>query len=74
MSAGNLRINWPRLQARLDRLAEIGAGENGACCRLALTADDKAGRDLVLGWMRELDLEVRIDAIGNIIALRKGLE
>ena len=74
MSAGNLRINWPRLRARLDRLAEIGAGENGACCRLALTDDDKAGRDLVLGWMRELDLEVRIDAIGNIIALRKGLE
>ena len=72
MSAGNLRINWRRLQSRLDRLAEIGAGENGACCRLALTAEDKAGRDLVTGWMRELGLEVEIDAIGNIMAQRKG--
>ena len=74
MSAGNLRINWSRLKARLDRLAEIGAGENGACCRLALTDDDRAGRDLVLGWMRELGLEVRVDAIGNVIALRRGSE
>ncbi len=72
MSAGNLRINWRRLQGRLDRLAEIGAGENGACCRLALTAEDKAGRDLVTGWMRELGLEVEVDAIGNILAQRKG--
>ena len=74
MSARNLRVNWPRLKARLDRLAEIGAGEDGACCRLALTDDDRDGRDLVLGWMRELGLEVRIDAIGNIIALRRGSE
>ena len=72
MSVGNLRINWPRLRGRLDRLAEIGKGENGACCRLALTDDDKAGRDLVLGWMRELGLEVRIDAIGNVVAQRGG--
>jgi len=74
VSARNLRVNWPRLKARLDRLAEIGAGEDGACCRLALTDDDRDGRDLVLGWMRELGLEVRIDAIGNIIALRRGSE
>jgi len=74
VSAGNLRINWPRLQGRLDRLAEIGAGENGACCRLALTDDDKAGRDLVVGWMRELGLDVSVDAVGNILGLRKGRE
>jgi len=74
VSAGNLRINWPRLQGRLDRLAEIGAGENGACCRLALTDDDKAGRDLVVDWMRELGLDVSVDAVGNILGLRKGRE
>jgi len=74
VSAGNLRINWPRLQGRLDRLAEIGAAENGACCRLALTDDDKAGRDLVVGWMRELGLDVSVDAVGNILGLRKGRE
>jgi N-carbamoyl-L-amino-acid hydrolase len=74
VTTGNLRIDWPRLKARLDRLAEIGVGENGACCRLALTDEDKAGRDLVTGWMRELGLDVRVDAIGNVIALRKGTE
>jgi beta-ureidopropionase / N-carbamoyl-L-amino-acid hydrolase len=74
VTAGNLRIDWPRLKSRLDRLAEIGAGENGACCRLALTDEDKAGRDLVASWMTALGLEVRIDAIGNIVALRRGLE
>jgi beta-ureidopropionase / N-carbamoyl-L-amino-acid hydrolase len=74
VTPGNLRINWPRLKSRLDRLAEIGAGENGACCRLALTDEDKAGRDLVVSWMTSLGLEVRVDAIGNIVALRRGLE
>ena len=68
----NLRIHWPRLKARLDHLAEIGAAEGGACCRLALTDADKAGRDLVVGWMRELGLKVHVDMIGNIIALRPG--
>lgn len=74
MSAGNLRINWPRLRHRLDRLAEVGAAENGACCRLALTDEDKAGRDLVVGWMRDLGLGVSVDAVGNILGLRKGHE
>src|SRR5688572_7683080 len=58
----------------LDTLARIGAIEGGGCARLALTDDDKAGRDLVVGWMKELGLEVRIDAIGNVIGLRAGRE
>lgn len=74
MSTGNLRIDNPRLLSRLDKLAEIGAIEGGGCCRLALTDDDRKGRDLVVGWMRALGLEVRIDQIGNIIGLRKGME
>jgi N-carbamoyl-L-amino-acid hydrolase len=32
-----------------------------------LTDEDKDGRDLVVAWMRELELEITIDAIGNII-------
>lgn len=74
MSTGNLRIDAPRLLDRIDRLAQIGPIEGGGCCRLALTAEDKAGRDLVVSWMRALGLEVCIDQIGNIIALRKGSE
>ena len=48
-------------------LADIGPIPNGGCCRLALTVEDGIGRDLVVNWMRELDLVVRIDAVGNVI-------
>jgi N-carbamoyl-L-amino-acid hydrolase len=58
----------------LDTLARIGAIEGGGCARLALTDEDRAGRDLVVGWMKELGLEVRIDAIGNVIGVRPGRE
>ncbi|MEY3679820.1 MAG: hypothetical protein RL547_432, partial [Actinomycetota bacterium] len=59
-------INSDRLLRRLDALAEIGSTGDGGCCRLALTDDDKAGRDLVVSWMRDLDLDVVVDAVGNI--------
>ncbi|MCW5732761.1 MAG: Zn-dependent hydrolase [Enhydrobacter sp.] len=58
----------------LDALARIGAIEGGGCARLALTDEDRLGRDLVVGWMKELDLDVRVDAIGNVIGLRAGRE
>jgi N-carbamoyl-L-amino-acid hydrolase len=72
MTHANLGINLQRLLGRIERLAEIGAIEGGGCCRLALSDEDKAGRDLVTGWMRELGLEVTIDAIGNAIGIRPG--
>jgi N-carbamoyl-L-amino-acid hydrolase len=69
----------PALSARhlldtLDELARIGAIEGGGCARLALTDEDRAGRDLVVGWMKALGLDVRVDAIGNVIGLRAGRE
>jgi beta-ureidopropionase / N-carbamoyl-L-amino-acid hydrolase len=63
----DLRVDGGRLQARLDALAEIGAIDGGGSCRLALTDDDRDGRDLVVSWMRDLGLDVRIDTIGNVI-------
>ena len=70
----NLRIDGGRLSSRLERLAAVGALPGGGVCRLALTDEDKAGRDLVAGWMRELGLAVSIDAIGNVTGLRRGAE
>lgn len=71
-----LRINGERLLERIRALGELGAihGPNGepGSARLALTDDDKAGRDLVVTWMRDLGLDVRIDTIGNVIATRTG--
>ncbi len=74
MSRAGIAIDPDRLMARIRKLGEIGALPGGGVCRLALTEEDRAGRDLLVGWMRELGLEVRIDAIGNIFGLRRGRE
>ena len=71
-AAGNLRINTDRLMDRIRRLGEVGALEGGGVCRLALTEADKAGRDLVVGWMKALGLTVTVDRIGNVVGLRAG--
>lgn len=67
-------IDGAHLLTALDELAQIGALEGGGCARLALSDEDKAGRDLVVGWMKALGLEVQIDAVGNVIGLRAGRE
>lgn len=65
-----VEIDAERLLGRLAALAEIGAIEGTTgCARLALSDDDKAGRDLVVSWMRDLGLDVRVDAIGNVVGL-----
>lgn len=66
------RIQGERLLERLQTLARIGRTEAGACCRLALTDEDKAGRDQVVAWMRELGLQVHVDPIGNVFGIRAG--
>ncbi len=68
-----LRINGERLLSRLGELAAIGAidGTHG-CARLALTDEDKAGRDLVVTWMRDLGMDVTTDGIGNVVAIWAG--
>ncbi|HRP97225.1 MAG TPA: Zn-dependent hydrolase, partial [Rhodocyclaceae bacterium] len=72
MNLTELKPDRERLLARLDALAQIGRTDAGACCRLALTDDDRAGRDQVVAWMRALGLEVAIDPIGNVFGLRRG--
>ena len=72
--AASPRIDLDRLLGRLDIFNRIGALLGGGNCRLALSDDDRAGRDLLVQWMRELGLAVTIDAIGNIIGVRGGRE
>jgi N-carbamoyl-L-amino-acid hydrolase len=68
----NLRIAGDRLLWRLETLARIGDTGDGGCRRLALSDEDRQGRDLLVSWMRELGLEVGIDRIGNIIGVMAG--
>ena len=71
---GRVEIKAERLLADLDALAEVGDTGDGGNCRLALTDDDAGGRELVVGWMRGLGLEVVVDRIGNVVATRAGRE
>lgn len=78
MSAADIRVDGERLWARLVELGEVGAikGPNGeeGCARLALTDADRAGRDLVVGWMHDLALDVTVDVVGNVVATRRGTD
>ncbi len=51
---------------RLQELGDVGREDDGRLSRLALSDQDKAGRDLVCHWMRQSGLTISIDAIGNI--------
>ncbi|KGB90677.1 amidase, hydantoinase/carbamoylase family protein [Burkholderia multivorans] len=63
----SLQLDGAVLLRQLRELGEIGADrELGGRTRIALTDDERAGRDRVVAWMRELDLDVRIDRIGNV--------
>lgn len=74
MTTRNLHIDIARLMDRINALGEIGALEGGGVSRLALTEEDGRGRDLVVGWMRALGLDVTVDGIGNVVGIRSGRE
>ncbi|AKA85172.1 Zn-dependent hydrolase [Pseudomonas synxantha] len=69
-----LKINGERLWASLMAMAEIGATERGGSCRLALSAEDKAGRELFSHWCKAAGLTLSVDAIGNLFARRAGTD
>jgi N-carbamoyl-L-amino-acid hydrolase len=55
-------------------MASIGATPGGGVKRLALSDEDKRARDLLVRWLEELELEVTVDAMGNIFGRRAGRE
>jgi N-carbamoyl-L-amino-acid hydrolase len=67
-----MRIDRTRLAATIDELGRIGATERGGLTRLALSDEDRRGRDLMLAWMRQAGLRVTVDQMGNIFGERAG--
>ncbi|TKC92219.1 Zn-dependent hydrolase [Trinickia terrae] len=62
-----LQLDAALMIDQLRELGEIGVDvEAGGRTRIALSDEERAGRDLVVKWMRELDLDVQIDRIGNV--------
>lgn len=68
----DIRVNGDRLWDSIMAMAEIGPGQHGGSSRLALTDADRAGRDLFVGWCREIGCSIQIDDMGNIFAQRAG--
>jgi N-carbamoyl-L-amino-acid hydrolase len=69
-----MRIDRTRLAASMEALGRIGETPRGGLTRLALTDEDRRGRDLLVGWMREVGLAVTVDQMGNIFGIRAGTE
>lgn len=62
-----LQLNGAKLLQQIKTLGEIGVDlAQGGRTRIALSVAEKAGRDQVVAWMRELELDIQVDRIGNI--------
>jgi N-carbamoyl-L-amino-acid hydrolase len=72
LSTDTPRVSGTRLWSRLMTMAEIGATEQGGCNRQALTPADFQGRELFVRWATAAGCTVRVDAIGNLFARRRG--
>ena len=64
-----ISISEKRLLDRIDALGEVGIDAEGKRTRLAADDNEKAGRDLVVSWMKEAGLRVVVDYIGNIFGI-----
>ncbi|MCP4983257.1 MAG: Zn-dependent hydrolase [Gammaproteobacteria bacterium] len=67
-----IRVDGQRLWDSIMAMAEIGPGQHGGSCRLALTDADRDGRDLFIRWCEDIGCVVSIDDMGNIFARRDG--
>jgi N-carbamoyl-L-amino-acid hydrolase len=66
------QVNQDRLWQTLMEMAKIGPGVAGGNKRLALTEEDRQGRDLFCSWAKAAGCTVSIDGMGNIFARRPG--
>ncbi|MBI4269235.1 MAG: Zn-dependent hydrolase [Candidatus Rokubacteria bacterium] len=69
-----MRIDRRRLEQTIEELGRIGETPRGGLTRLALTDEDKRGRDWMVARMRQAGLRVSVDRMGNIFGERAGIE
>ena len=68
----NLKINSARLWDAINDTAKFGGTPKGGVRRLTLGPEDKQVRDWFRKACEDAGLEVKIDALGSMFALRKG--
>lgn len=64
--------NGARILALCDELARHSSQPNGLT-RIFLSREQAAVSQVVLGWMRDVGMSARIDAIGNVVGRYEGL-
>ncbi|OGK83842.1 MAG: hypothetical protein A2W08_19495 [Candidatus Rokubacteria bacterium RBG_16_73_20] len=69
-----MRIDRRRIEGTIEELGRIGETPRGGLTRLALSDEDKRGRDWMVSRMREAGLSVSVDQMGNIFGERAGAE
>jgi N-carbamoyl-L-amino-acid hydrolase len=69
-----MKIDRRRLDRTMTEMGKIGETPRGGLTRVALTDEDKRGRDQMVGWMRDAGLRVSVDQMGNIFGERSGTE
>lgn len=62
-----------RILALCDELARHSSQPNGLT-RVFLSREQAAASQLVLGWMRDVGMSARVDAIGNVVGRYEGIE
>ena len=68
------RIDGDRQWQSHMEMAKIGATSGGGVCRLSLSDEDKASRDLFVSWAKNAGCQVRVDTVGNIFVRRPGTD
>src|SRR5436190_10126596 len=69
-----LAIDERRLQRQIDELAALSESPAPSVTRVLFSAADLRGREFVRQLSRELALEVREDAVGNLFARWPGAD
>ncbi|MEO1342414.1 MAG: Zn-dependent hydrolase, partial [Cyanobacteria bacterium J06635_13] len=72
VTTAELLVNGDRLNQSIASLASIGQLPNGGVKRIAYSKEDIEARNLVQQWMKDLEMEIAIDAAGNIIGKYRG--
>lgn len=72
--AAQLRVNGERLNSSLAALGKFGATPEGGTHRLAYSDADMEARSYVTKLMQHSKLETSIDAAGNLVGRRAGLD
>lgn len=67
-------IDGERIAMRIAQLSEIGLTSEGGSSRMGFSKEERAAKELVVGWMQDARLKVREDGAGNIFGTFEGIQ